>query len=254
MDDIKKEIKGRSNVLKFPILKNIEYIDLIKNRVNVLSFEGQEVEGKTWRQFQKLIGAKLPDGAYSYVIKIKKDDTIYKGLVRTAGKVATVIKVKSEINPDLEKKITDLTSQVNKIGSGNGVSVDLLLQVTRQSFETQVSFLNMELTRKDTANQKLEIKIESLYKELEDSDVLITDLKGQTGISQYVSIAKEFISMKAGLTKPIESLGASEPSDIPPEIIEILGVVNWGNVSPEIINDITNTMKIFIQKLPLKEG
>lgn len=254
MDDIKKKKQSKSNVLKFPVLKNVEYIDLIKNRTNVLSFEGHEVEGKTWREFQKMIGAKLPDGAYSYVIKIKKDDIIYKGLVRTAGKVTTMTKVKSESTPDIEKKLIDLASQINKMGSGNNVSVDLLIQVTRQSFETQISFLNIELTRKDATNQKLEIKIESLYKELEDSDILITDLKGQTGISQYISIAKEFISMKAGLAKPIESLSASEASDIPPEIIEILGVVNWGNVSPEIINDITSTMKIFIQKLPLKEG
>ena len=245
---------ANANTLKFPVLKKVEYIDLIKNRSTVLSLEGKDVEGITWRQFQKMLGEKLPDGSYNYVIKIKGVDTINKGLVRTAGKVTTMAKEKIDINLDVQKQILDLTSQVKKIGSGNDVSVDLLIQVTRQSFETQITFLNHELTRKDLTNVKLESKIEDLHKELDSSDVLISKLQEKTGISQYMTIAKEFLSMKAGNVQPITNLSASEASDVPPEIIRILGVVNWSQVPGDVLNEITNTMKIFIQKLPLKEG
>ena len=243
-----------ATTLKFPVLKKVEYIDIIKNRSNVLSLTGEDVEGLTWRKFQLLLGSKLPDGSYNYVIKIKNDPTIHKGLVRTAGKVTTMAKEQKEINPDVQKQILDLTNQVDKMGSGNGVSVDLLIQVTRQSFETQVTFLNHELTRKDLANVKLENKIDDLLKELEGTDVLISELKEKTGMTQYITIVKEFLSMKAGNIKPITNLSASETSDVPPEIIQILGVVDWQKVPGDVLIKITSTMKIFIQELPLKEG
>lgn len=241
------------NKLKFPVLKNVEYIDIIKKGKTVLTFEPKDVEALTWRQFQKLLGSKLPDDSYNYVIKINKDDQIYKGVVRTAGSILDMAKTKVDSGSNgLEKQVSALADKINKLNNESSVPVNLLIEVTRQSFETQVSFLNMEISRKDATCVKLETKIESLMKELDDSEDEISELKEKTGMSQYISIAKELLTLKAGGLKPITNLEASESTDIPAEITQILGMVNWQLVPPDVLNEITNTMKIFIQKLPMK--
>ncbi len=237
--------------LKFPVLKDVEYIDLIKNKEAKLSLEGKTVEGKTWREFQKYLGSRLPERSYNYVIKIKKDNKIYKGIIRTVGNMKNEDnKGQSELLT-VQTNINELNEKIAAMSSGNGISVDTLISITKSSFETQIRFLELEGTKREAFIIKQELQIDEHIKELNKCDVIIEELKGKTGLTQYISIVKEFLSMKSGSVKAV-SLEGSDTKDVPPGIVEVLGVVDWSEVPDEVLNEIIGTLQIFIQKLPLK--
>ncbi len=238
--------------LRFPVLKDVEYIDLIKNKETKLNLDGRTVEGKTWREFQKYLGSKLPERQYHYVIKNKNDNKIHKGIIRTVGVMKSEgDKGQSELLI-VQGNIEELNKKITAMSSGNGISVDTLMSITKSSFETQIRFLELEGTKREAFILKQESQLDEHVKELNKCDVIIGELKEKTGISQYIAIVERFLMMKAGNVKPITNLSASETSDVPPEIIKILGMVNWQEVPGEALAKITHTMKIFIQELPLK--
>lgn len=241
--------------LQFPKLKNFEYIDLSLKGDTKLIVEGKDVEGMQWREFQKYLGAKLPMSNYYYTVKLNGSSKIYKGRVKPIVLKAGVVSGTDENGKMvlvLKELVTDLTKKVDVISQGNGVTVDTLLEVTKQSYVARIEFMNVELSKKDTEYSRLEVKYEKLEVELDDADDLIENLKEKTGAMQYISIAKDFLKMKAGFSPGVQNLQDSNPSDIPSDITEVLGVINWGDVSSEIINEIVHYLKIFATKLPLK--
>lgn len=237
--------------LRFPVLKDVEYIDLIKNKEAKLTIDGKTVEGKTWREFQKYLGTKLPERTYNYVIKIKNDNKIYKGLVRTVGIMKNEDKKGQDGLVIIQSEIKELNEKIGSMSSGNGISVDTLISITKSSYETQLKFLGMEGDRREAVIVKLETQLDDADKELGKCDTLIVDLKEKTGLTQYVTIIKEFLTMRAGSMQAV-SLKDSDVKDVPAQIIEVLGVVDWSQVPDEVLKDITDTLRVFIQKLPLK--
>lgn len=237
--------------LRFPVLKDVEYIDLIKNKEAKLTIDGKTVEGKTWREFQKYLGSKLPERTYNYVIKIKNDNKIYKGLVRTVGIMKNEDKKGQNGLVIIQSEIKELNEKISSMSTGNGISVDTLISITKSSYETQLKFLGLEGDRREAVILKLESQLEGADKELDKCDALIIDLKEKTGLTQYVSIVKEFLMMKSGSVQAV-SLKDSDIKDVPQIIIEVLGVVDWSQVPEEILKEITGTLRVFIQKLPLK--
>jgi chromosome segregation ATPase len=132
------------------------------------------------------------------------------------------------------------------------MQVDLLLSISKQSYETQITFLNAEISRREIVITKLESKIESLESELDEAAELIEDYKSKTGLGQYLDIAKTFLMSKQGNLKPISNLKDSTPETIPAEIIQILGLVDYDAIPADQLTQIIDYLKIFIQKLPLK--
>jgi len=239
--------------LKFPIMKNIEYFDLHLSKGNQIAIEGKEIEGLKWRELQYFLGTKVPEKIYNYQLKIKGKNQIHNGRIKVLIKDKKFTPSEPvTVSPDLSSKLDSLSKKVEEISRGNGVSVDTLLEVTRQSYLQRIEYLNVEVSKGVIEHGRLTIKIEKLETELIDADYQIDELKGQTGISQYISIAKEFLQMKAGVTPPLSSLKDSNIKDIPFPIMEILGVVEWSKVDENIQADIENYLRIFIQKLPLK--
>ncbi len=213
------------------------------------------IEGMKWRDFQKYLGSKLPMDNYYYVVKLNDKPELYKGRVKPIVLKAGV--VSGSVTDDksllvLKETVSALSEKIETISKGNGVSMEMLLEVTKQSYVARIDFLGVEINKKDMDYNRLELKCAKLEEELNDADVVIADLEGKTGVMQYVSIAKEFLQMKAGSLKGIENLGDSNPSDIPSDITEVLGVVNWVAVDPNIINEIVHYIKVFANKLPLK--
>jgi len=240
------------NKLKFPVLKNIEYFDLSVSKDKVFTVEGKEIEGLTWRKFQYYLGEHVPEGSFKYSLKQNGRPEIHIGQIRVLKKDPGTEVVAVHNDSNVLKELNSLASKVELLSKGNGVSVDTLIEVTKQSYLQRIEYLGVEIQRKEFENERLIIKVDKLEAELVETDDTIEDLKGQTGVTQYISIVKEFLSMKAGLVKPITNLADSDSKDIPPDIIEILGVVDWQKVPVDVLAEITNTMKIFIQKLPMK--
>lgn len=238
--------------IRFPVIKNCEYIDLIKNKITVLSIIGKDVEGMKWREFQKYMGKKLPAQTYFYVIKLNDDNNIYKGQVKAIG---TIVKPQSKPDPDyatLQKTVDGLNNKLNEASSNSGVSVDMLLEVTKSSYTLQIGFLNSEIQRKNSEIDKLQLNISELNDELDNADIEIEELKSKTGMNQYLEYAKQIIASKVATVKTSVNLEDSHLNEIPPEIVDLLLSIDW-NVIPETqINEIVSSLKLFTQTLPMK--
>ena len=239
--------------LRFPILKNIDYFDVLKNKTQIKSFTGKEVEGFKWRDVSLAIGKIAGQGVYRYTFKFKDSDEIHNGSIR--GIEQNEIHKETKTDHTLKNQIDLLSDKLERLTSNNsgGIGIELLISVTKQSYETQITFLNSQLSQKDLNINKLETKIDELNDELDLCYQQIEDLKGQTGISSYLEIAKKFLDTKLP-GKQVEkiSLKDSNPSDIPESILNLLGVVDWNQVDPHIINEIVKYLNMFIPQLPKK--
>jgi len=242
---------SNANKLKFPVLENVDYFDLVKNKATLKTFTKKDIEGKTWRAVQLLIGQMFGGGVFYYNYKQQNNDMVYRGTIRAIHNTSG----EQKDNKNLElNELEKIKSQIAQIGQSSGVSVDLLISIQKQSYDMQVLFLRDELTRKQQVIDKLEKQIDELNDELNNADSQIEDLKSKTGINQYIGMAQEFLKLKGlkGSPVPVQTLKDSSPDDIPAEILNILGAVDWSKVSPEILNTIVMYLNMYIDKLPLK--
>jgi hypothetical protein len=155
---------------------------------------------------------------------------------------------------NLKIEIDRLNNKIEKLGKDNtgGIGYELLIEITKQSYLTQIDFLKQQLQVKDVNIQKLEMQIDKLNDELDQCYQTIDDLNSKSGIASYIDLAKDFLKLKLpGEIKPV-SLKDSNASDIPQQILDILGVVDWSKVDDNVINEIVKYLNLFIPKLPLK--
>lgn len=242
------------NVLKFPVLDGIDYVDIGKDKQTLISYSPNDVEGITWRDLQTKIGETLPTGIYSYSLKFKNKNEVHRGQIKAIN-----LNKRDQTMPELselstvKKTIDELNKKLNSLKT-DSPGIDLIMSLTKQSYDLQIQFLRDEIARKEREITKLEAEVTALNDELDKSDDLIDDLKSKTGLNQYIQIAKDFLVMKAGKTQPLTNLKESNPADIPGEVLEVLGVIDWLKVDPNLLNEIVHYLKVFVQKLPLKQS
>jgi predicted RNase H-like nuclease (RuvC/YqgF family) len=239
------------NTLRFPILKNVEYLDIIKHTQTIKTFTKKDCENLSWRNLQKKVG-ELTSGMVNYTLKFNDSPELHKGTMRAVNEINSAAASSDDKQKDLLNEIESLKTKINSIGAGSGVSVELLLNISKQSYETQINFLNTELTRKENFIDKQQTKIETLENELNECYEQIEDLKGKTGLNQYVDLAKMFLSSKMPGAKKITSLKDSNSNDIPERILIILGAVDWSKVPSDVLDTIIQYLEMYITKLPLK--
>lgn len=238
--------------IKFPVLNNVEYIDISKNKNQVKAFTGNEVNGLKWRELSLLIGKIAGQGVYRYTLKFKNDPNINNGQIRGVVQTSEITENKNESY--FKNEIEQLTKKVEDLNKSNssGIGFEMLLEITKQSYLTQIDFLKQQLQAKDLNISKLELQIDKLNDELDTCYQNLDELQSKTGIGNYIELAKDFLKLKLpGEIKPI-SLKESNTSDIPAPILDILGVVDWSKVDENIINEIVRYLNLFIPKLPLK--
>jgi len=239
------------NKLKFPQVKNGEYMDLVKGGSIALSLTEKELVDITWRGLQKLIGSKLGAGRWNYSLKFLNDPTINKGQIMGLNSSTKPTEKVSGIET-LSSLVSQLTNKVDSMQSGQGVSVELLMDVTKQSYNARVELLTLEITKKENDYQRLQTKYESLDSELDKAESIIEDYKDKSGLLQLIPIAEKFMMGKFGKGQPVQSLGESNPSDIPPELLDLLGVVDWQQVNPPVLVKVIEYLRMYITSLPMK--
>ena len=240
-----------AKTIKYPILKNVSYFDIQKGSQTLKSFSGKDLENKTWRELQLLIGSFLGGGRYSYVFQFKNDDQLNHGTIRG---VTDITQKPESTNSKLQDELNSLSSKLDKLTtqSSGGIGYDVLISVTKQSYETQIIFLKEQLNQKDISISELKEKIKELDAELDKTYDQIDELSKSSGMNQYLEIAKDFLKLKMpGKVEKI-SLKDSNPSDIPQIFIDILGTVDWNQVDPNVIDEIAKYLNVFIPKLPMK--
>lgn len=235
--------------LKHPIIKDVDYID-IKRGGTLLKTYGKELNGKTWRKLQELIGKEFGSGKYSYIYKFKSTDELSKGQINGVA-MGMPQEEKPESNLELAEikaAISTLSAKLSESAKGEGGNVSLWVEMTRQNYDSQIRFLNLEIDKRDRTIEKHEVKIETLTVELSETD-------GETPMFNAVDafqLITQIAMKKFGVGAADVKLEDSNQSDIPPGILQLIGMVDWTKVDEPTRQQIEDSLRLFINKLPLK--
>lgn len=255
--------KGKSNssirTPKFSVLKDLEYISVIKNKRSVLEIDGNDAKSlnnKTWREFQHYLGDKLSAGYYYYNLKQTTSPEIHSGTIRAVNKNPEVSLMENE---KIENKINDLNEKLQAIiNSKDNIGFDVLLESQKAGYEARIDYMKQQLLDKD-------IKIKELYKDIDDLEKEIDKLENKVTSTEktagWVSLFKQYEPLiqaglaKAGVKAPTTKL-ASAPitgeHGIPDEIIGILAQVDYDELkkSPENYEKILQYLNMAVSSLP----
>jgi hypothetical protein len=231
--------------LKFPILKNVEFCSIFKNKKSVYESDGKELEGKTWREFQLILGEKLPSDDYHFTLKFKNNNELHTGKVRAASLINKPIESSMD-NLEVIKAIQSLKDGLNKAEKSGGISFEMLLASTKQGYDAQIQYLNSRLTDKDELIREIKKEVDELEDDLNECE---KESAKTSGIGQYLAIGEKILSMKFGKPGKV-SLKESDASDIPNEILTVLGIINWQIMDAENINKIANNIQQYLSVLP----
>lgn len=240
--------------LKFPELKGVEYIDIIKNRKNVLLLKGEEVESFKWRDLQLHLGKVLSPGSYHYAMKFKKENKVHNGTIKA---VATERAEISTIDPNLlvlSNKLQTLEKDISTIRGGAPANVDYLMRITETAYKFKIDVIERELTDKKAEISQHKAMIEKLKSDIDRYEEEIDEAKNGASLSNILKIINDFKGMLGG--KPGTPLAQDQKFDtsgIPEEILRIIGSVDFTRIPPDQFQQIVNMLETFIQQLPLLE-
>lgn len=248
-----KEPKKSSKRLKFPVLNNVEYVSIYRAGMSVLEIDGNEIEGKTWREFQLYLGEKIPIGKAQFTLKFKDSAELHTGAVRAArvgGNYQPNPKEDDKMSEKIIKEFSNLKEAITKATNTGGVSFDMLLASTKQGYEAQATYLNQKITDLNATITELKQDIRQLENDLDDCE---KESAKSTGIAQYLQMGEKIVSIYLGnKTKTPVSLKESNTSDIPDQILQVLGIINWSLIDAESINRIANQIHQYLSVLPEK--
>lgn len=247
---------------KYSTLKNVTYCDIIRGRKTLRRYEGAEVEGLTWKAFQEKVGKDVGAGAFTFSVYFKNGEK-YPGRTKAID-IDNMPSSKDTTESDSESKnilsaIKSLNDSISKKSEGN-LSTDMLIQFTKQGYENQLQFKEFQITDLKAAISKLTSANTDLESELDECNDAANEFQNQ---NSWVGIFNQYKPMiEAGLSRlgikqnTQIKLSSSDQSDIPGEILQILGTVDWikvQNESPETYNQILSYLRSFIPKLPQKQ-
>lgn len=244
-----RDRKGRPTTLKFPVLSNVEYVSILKNKKSVFeSNEGKEFEGMTRREFQMYLGERLPQGIYYHIIKFKNSGELYQGTIRTVK--TGISKEENEMDEGkILKEFQDLKKSLDKATDKGGISFEMLLASTKQGYEAQIQYKDSQIADKDKKIEKLEAEIDELENELDDCEKQASQ---NSGLSSTIDVVQKFLAIKTGNVKPVTTLKESDQTDIPGEVLQVLGMVDWQKIDDASYQKIVAGLKQYITFLPLK--
>lgn len=239
-------MKKNTRELKYPVLNNIDYCTITKNKKSVLEIDGKDLEGKTWREFQIYLGDKLPINKYYFTIKFKKGGEIYSGMT----KAVSLDPKKLESNTMDENKIISefrsLKDALSKATNQGGISFEMLLASTKQGYEAQIQYLNSKIADKDELIREIKKEVDDLEDDLNECE---KESAKNSGIGQYLAIGEKILSMKFGKPGKV-SLKDSDSSDIPDQILQVLGIINWQIMDQQNIEKIASSIQQYLSVLP----
>lgn len=242
-----------ANRLKFPVINKCEYLDIIKNKNTLHTFQGDVLEGLKWRQVQEMVGDKLGVGSFRYAIKFSGDDQVKHGTIRSVVTNEKLQQQSQSVNSGLVNAVSELNKKIDGMASNAPQDTTILIQTIKEGHANTVLMYQERLREKENLVTKYEMKIDALEKELDEADAMIAELKSKSGNMEYFKALADIVKVKFGShAQPLSENVQSDESDIPAELLEVLGVVDWERVEPEAITLILDTLNQFIHKLPLK--
>lgn len=247
--------KTSSRILKHPVLKNVEYASIKRKGKAVLEIQGNDLNNVAWRDFQIYVGKKIGVGSFAFTMKFKNNAELYTGRSNAVDLDLSVAKSDDSdlMISQMQTSFKSLESKLDNATQSGGITFEMLIDSTKRGYDTQVDFLKQQIVYKVEIISELRIEIKDLNKELEKTDITIRQLEIKTGYGQYLEPLTKVLIQKFGAGKPIK-LGESDPSLIPDELLQVLGVIDYTKIQPEHLNKMISLLRdyIVVTKLPLK--
>ena len=186
--------------LRFPIIpKEIEYLDIIKNKVTVKSYKS-EIAGLSWRKVnEKLFEDGVPAGKYAYGMKFFKNPDIYRGFIKSVNSKGDRV---SEGEPkgliDIKNTIDSLKDSL-KSNAGNSLSIDYVMQATQRAHDAEMGIYKLEIAQLKSKIVELKEEVISLDSELDKAEEIISQFKEQASSSD---IQKTLLALVNQFVKP----------------------------------------------------
>ena len=247
--------KSNARILKYPILKSVEYATIKKRGKVVLELDGKELGTSIkWRDFQIFVGKKVGVGRFAFTIKFLNQAELYTGQTNGVDPDISIPKSDDEALKEVLSAFKGFELKLNNATqSSGGITFDMLLASTKQGYDTHVDFLKQQIVYKDGSITELKIEIKDLNDELNQTDLTIRQLEQKSGYNQYLEPISKLLLAKFGGGKPVK-LEESDPSAIPMEVLQVLGVIDYSKIQPEDLNNMIQLLQKYITatNLPLK--
>ena len=167
----------------------MEFFDVIKDRKTIKTYKGKDLENKTWRYLQELVGRDCGAGSYHYTMKLTTDADLHNGQLRAVGSMPHTEETNNE---PLKAEIKRLEQKLENASQGNGVTFDMLIQMTKQGYDIQVTFLKEQIQQKENYVNELKAEIRTLENDLDKADDIIEDLKVKPDLLNILNLEKLF--------------------------------------------------------------
>jgi flagellar biosynthesis chaperone FliJ len=184
--------------LRFPIIdKNVEYLDVINNKLTVKSYKAEDIGGLSWRKVnEKLYEDGVPAGKYSYAMKFLKNDNIYRGFIKSVD----AKNEHREIDPNVDnlKKIQNtiegLKENLRSASSGSSLGIDYIMAATQRSHEAEVAVYKMQIDNLKETIRELKSDISELNNELEQAEKIVNELQSSSSNNKLTETLLGLIS------------------------------------------------------------
>lgn len=217
------------------IFKGVDYLHVFKDRKCLLKFD-EEINGKTKKELQELIGEALGEGTFKYSLKYKNDAKNYRGSIRGFIKAGTI---KESIKNDMNEKI--ILESINRLAESIAQTQtakndpEKIVNLTEKFYKTQMEFLTKQ-------NEALEKKLDKLEKES----------AGNNGGLQEMLM----MSILNGFNKPQAPAGAGlggvvSSDEIPEQFKQVFNQVDFQKMPVEKINELAGQLNYIIKTLNL---
>jgi hypothetical protein len=158
-------------------------------------------------------------------------------------------------NKILDEKMAGLEKSIEKLkASDSGISFEMLLQITKDSYDFKLDVLKTQLKDKDKEILQLETKIKTLESDIKDMENEIAEAGESNNLLSLVSKFAEFKNLlKPGTGGAVLKDIPSNATDIPDSFINALGKIDYNQIPPDEQTRILSIFENFANQLPLKK-
>jgi hypothetical protein len=154
----------------------IEFFDIVSRGKTLLNFTGEDINGKSIREIELIIGEKLGEGVYSFSKKVRGEPKKKNGRIR-----GVILGTNKSKNDNSNNGLIELIQK--EFNSNNR---DEVLKLNKQLYETRIQYLKdmnedlkKELTELKQKHNDLKIQYDKILLEDpgEDKQTFLDELK-----------------------------------------------------------------------------
>lgn len=135
-------------------LNGLEYLDIIKNKQTILTLNKEHLNGKTKRELELILGSKLGSGRFNFRAKFLNDNTPLTGMVRAVNPNAAD-ETNKQTSGAIDKRLEAIENKITRASQGGGLDINLVIEMLKQTYNTQIDFLKARIVQLETDNKQL---------------------------------------------------------------------------------------------------